>query len=101
MEIIEAQQKVDELIKNYGGYWTELSMLAHLTEETGELSKAMNIKFGQKKKKHENDGGQIPEELADVLFTTLAIANQLNINLDNEFSIKIKKDWEKCKGVYG
>jgi NTP pyrophosphatase (non-canonical NTP hydrolase) len=43
MEIIQAQQKTDELIKNYGGYWTELSMLAHLVEEVGELSKTMNL----------------------------------------------------------
>ena len=100
MEIQEAQQKTDELIKIYGGYWEPLSMLARLTEEVGELSRSMNIKFGGKKSKFIGDGKDIDEELADVMFTTLAISNKLNINLDNEFQDKIKKDFEKCKEVY-
>lgn len=43
MEIINAQKKVHELIEHYGGYWEPLSMMARITEETGELSRAMNI----------------------------------------------------------
>ena len=100
MEIQNAQNKVDELIKVYGGYWEPLSMLARLTEEVGELSRAMNIKFGQKKSKSSQDGKAINEELADVMFTTLAISNQLNINLDIEFNNKLEKDFKKCKEVY-
>ena len=100
MEIKEAQNKVDELIMHYGGYWKELSMLARLTEEVGELSRAMNIQFGQKKSKFEGDGKELNEELADTLFTILALANQLNINIDKELESKLKKDFEKCKGVY-
>ena len=76
MKIQEAQQKTDELIKIYGGYWEPLSMLARLTEEVGELSRAMNIKFGGKKSKSDSDGREIEEELADVFFTISAIANK-------------------------
>jgi len=100
MEIQEAQQKTDELIKVYGGYWEPLSMLARLTEEVGELSRCMNIEFGQKKSKFEGDGKQMNEELADVMFTTLAIANKLKIDIDAEFSNKLEKDFKKCKEVY-
>jgi len=100
MEIKEAQKKVDEQIKLYGGYWAELSMLARLVEEVGELSRSMNIKFGGKKSKFDGDGRETEKEMSDVLFTLLAIANKLNIDLDREFSSKINKDIEKCKGVY-
>jgi NTP pyrophosphatase (non-canonical NTP hydrolase) len=100
MEIKLAQNKVDELINAYGGYWEPLSMLARLTEEVGELSRAMNIKFGGKKRKFEGDGKEINEELADVMFTTLALSNQIGIDLDIEFNNKLEKDFEKCKEVY-
>jgi NTP pyrophosphatase (non-canonical NTP hydrolase) len=97
MEIKEAQQKTDELIKHYGDYWEPLSMLARATEEVGELSRAMNIKYGGKKSKGSQDGRQIGEELSDVLFTILAIANSEKIDLTKEFEAKIKKDYEKAK----
>lgn len=100
MEIKEAQKDVDKLIMTYGGYWEPLSMYARLVEEVGELGRNMNIAFGQKKSKSKDEGNKIEEELADVLFTTLAIANQLKIDIDMEFNLKIKKDFEKCKGVY-
>ncbi len=100
MEIQEAQEKVDELIKNYGGYWEPLSMYARLVEEVGELGRAMNIKYGGKKAKFNGDGKNTEEELSDVLFTILAIANKLDVNLDKEFNDKIKKDFIKCKEVY-
>ena len=100
MELKQAQIKVDELIKTYGGYWEPLSMYARLVEEVGELGRTMNIKFGGKKSKSSKESNKSEEELADVLFTTLAIANKLNINLDKEFNDKLNKDFEKCKGVY-
>jgi NTP pyrophosphatase (non-canonical NTP hydrolase) len=100
MEIKESQKQVDEIIRHYGGYWEPLSMLARLTEEVGELSRAMNIQFGGKKKKFVEDGNELGEEIADVLFTTLALANATKIDASEELTKKIKKDWEKCKGVY-
>lgn len=100
MEIKQAQQKTDELIQKYGGYWQPLSQFARLVEETGELGRALNIKYGNKKSKNKGDGREISEELADVLFTLMAIANNEKIDLDIEFQDKLKKDFEKCKGVY-
>lgn len=101
MEIKDAQKKVDDLINHYGGYWSELSMLARLIEEVGELSRVMNIKFGGKKSKFEGDGTkELKEELADVGFTLLALTNTLGVDFDSALSKKIMKDYEKCRGVY-
>jgi NTP pyrophosphatase (non-canonical NTP hydrolase) len=100
MEIKTAQENVEKLILLYGDYWEPLSMLARLVEEVGELSRAMNIKYGGKKSKSKSDGREIEEELSDVLFTVLAIANSQKINIEKEFNKKIKKDYEKMNGVY-
>lgn len=100
MEISEAQKQVDEFIKSYGGYWTPLSMMARITEEVGELARAMNIKHGQKKSKFEGDGRNLEQELADVFFTTIAMANNEGIDLEKVFFEKIGLDYDKCKGVY-
>ena len=66
MKIKEAQKQVDDKIKEYGGYWEPLSMLARLTEEVGELARAMNQKYGGKKKKFESDGRDI-EEVKEIM----------------------------------
>ncbi len=100
MKIIEAQEKVDTSIKNYGGYWEPLSMLARLTEEVGELARAVNQKFGGKKKKTEDDGREIKEELADVFYTILALANYLDIDLGKELSSKMDKSDKTYKETY-
>jgi NTP pyrophosphatase (non-canonical NTP hydrolase) len=100
MEIKEAQKIVDDTIKQYGGYWEQLSMLARLTEEVGELARAINIKFGGKKSKFEGDGKEIEEEITDVLYTLLALANKLEINLDDKFSEKVEEKHERNKEVY-
>jgi NTP pyrophosphatase (non-canonical NTP hydrolase) len=100
MEIKEAQEKAEELILHYGDYWEPLSMMARITEEVGELARAMNIKYGGKKAKSTDDGRAIEKELADVLFTTLAIANSQKIDLTKVFQEKVNADFEKMKGVY-
>jgi NTP pyrophosphatase (non-canonical NTP hydrolase) len=100
MDINEAQKRVDELIQKYGGYWEPLSMLARLTEEVGELSRVMNIKYGGKKAKSSDDGRSIEKELADVIFTALAIANVEEIDLGKVLEDKIFEDDKKCSGVY-
>jgi len=101
MEIKEAQEKVDESIKRWGGYWEHLSMMARMTEEVGELARAMNIKYGGKKSKFEGDGREIEEELSDVFLTVLAIANKEGIDLSEEFISKINKSDESYSKVYG
>lgn len=100
MELKEIQKEIDEHIKKHGGYWKPLSILARLTEETGELARSINIKYGEKKKKHENDGNDIDEELADVLTTIIAMANSLDIDLESVLRKKTEKDSARNKGVY-
>ena len=100
MEISDAQKKAKELILHYGDFWEPLSMMARITEEVGELARAMNIKYGGKKSKNSNDGRNIEEELADILFTTLAISEAQGINLEAAYNNKVAADFEKMKGVY-
>jgi len=100
MEIKEAQAKAKKLILHYGDFWPPLSMMARITEEVGELARAMNIKYGGKKSKRDGDGREIEEELADILFTTLAMAEAQGIDLDKVYEEKVRKDFDKMKGVY-
>lgn len=100
MNIKEAQIDVDEKIKQYRGYWSELSMYARLVEEVGELGRALNIKYGEKKKKFENDGKELPDEIGDVFFTLLAVCNKLDINLEKVFLEKNKKSHDVSKRLY-
>lgn len=100
MEIKDAQKEVDEKIREYGGYWEPLSMFARLAEEVGEVGRAMNVEFGGKRKKSEEDGKELPEEISDVLFTLLAICNSLNIDLEKEFISKNLKSHDKYKEIY-
>ncbi len=100
MEIKEAQEKVDKRIQKLGGYWQPLSMLARITEEMGELARAINIKHGEKKSKYSGDGREVEKELADVEFTLLAIANRCGVNLENALEKKMKEDSEIDKQTY-
>jgi NTP pyrophosphatase (non-canonical NTP hydrolase) len=100
MEIIKAQEKVDKYIQNFGGYWSELSMLARLVEEVGELSRSMNIKYGDKKSKYDGDGRELEKELADVLFTVLAIANKTEVNAGKVLLNKIGEQSQRDEGIY-
>ena len=100
MEIKEAQKKVDETIKQYGGYWESLSMMARLTEEVGELARALNLKYGGKRSKFDGDGREIEDELADVLYTALAIANKEGIDMAEIFIRKMTQSHNKYKEVY-
>ena len=100
MEIREAQEKAKKLILHYGDFWAPLSMMARISEEVGELARAMNIKYGGKKSKGDSDGREIEEELADILFTTLAMAEAQGIDLGKVYEDKVKADFEKMKGVY-
>ena len=100
MEVNEAQEKVDITIKEYGGYWEPLSMLARLSEEVGELARAINIKYGGKKGKSKDEERDIKDELADVFYTVLALSNKFEIDLDEALNKKIEKSHEKLKEVY-
>ena len=90
MSIQQLQQQVDEWIKQYGvRYFNELTNMAILTEEVGEVARIMARKYGEQSFK-ESDNSDLGEELADVLFVVLCIANQTKINLQESFDYKIK-----------
>ena len=89
MSIQQLQQQVDEWIKQYGvRYFDELTNMAILTEEVGEVARIMARKYGEQSFK-EVDNSDLGEELADVLFVVLCIANQTKINLLESFDIKM------------
>lgn len=81
MTIEEAQKKVDEWIKNVGvRYFNELTNMTILTEEVGELARVMARKFGEQSFKA-GEVENLEEEVADVLWVLICIANQTNIDL--------------------
>ena len=82
----EAQRQVDEWISQFEeGYWPPLANLARLMEEVGELARLVNHRFGTKLKKPEEDDQDLAEELADVLFVILCMANEQGIDLEEAF----------------
>lgn len=101
MEIKELQQRVDEWIHTYGvRYFSELTNMAILTEEVGELARVMARRFGdQSFKAGEKDN--IADEIADVLWALICIANQTGIDLEQameqNFEKKTTRDRERHK----
>ncbi len=82
MELSEAQARVDAWISRFEeGYWSPLANLARLIEEVGELARIVNHRFGPKTKKPEEVDQDLGEELADILFVLLVIANERRIDL--------------------
>lgn len=87
-----AQAEVDEWISQFeAGYWKPHSNLARLVEEVGELAREINHQFGEKPKKSSEREGAIADELGDVLFVTIAMANSLGIDLDEAFANVLAK----------
>ncbi len=83
MEIYEAQQKIDAWIKQYGiRYFSELTNMAMLTEEVGEVARIIARRYGEQSEKESDKNKDLGDELADVLFVLMCIANQTGINLD-------------------
>ncbi|WP_416826721.1 nucleotide pyrophosphohydrolase [Ectobacillus polymachus] len=79
----EMQQEVDAYIGQFKeGYFSPLAMTARLTEELGELAREVNHYYGEKPKKNTEKEGTIEEELADLLFVVICMANSLHIDLE-------------------
>ena len=91
MEIARLQRTIDTWIQENGGYWDEMSLLARLTEEVGELAREYNHRFGAKKKKGSEAPAALEEELADVLWIVLCMANQQGIDLEAAFARTMEK----------
>ena len=80
------QKSVDDWIENFTpGYFQPLQMIARLTEELGELSRAVSYRFGEKKPKPGEKPGDVPDELCDLIFVAICLANSMKIDLDAEW----------------
>lgn len=91
MRMREMQEAVDAWVKDNGGYWDEMVMIARLAEEVGELSREYLHRFGPKPKKPGEKEGDIGEELADVLWIAICMANQQGIDLEAAFQGTVDK----------
>jgi len=96
----EAQQKVDEWIKTYGiRYFSELTNLGILMEEVGEVSRIMVRRYGDQSSKESDLGKDLGDELADVLWVLLCLANQTGVDLtsalEKNFEKKTARDSER------
>ena len=97
MTIKEAQEAVDQWIKSYGvRYFSELTNMAVLTEEVGELARVMARKYGdQSFKPGEKDN--LGDEMADVLWVLICLANQTGVDLTEEFKKNLEKKTQRDK----
>ena len=95
LTIIEAQQLVDQWIKQYGvRYFSELTNMAILTEEVGELARVMARTYGDQGFKT-GEKANIGDEMADILWVLLCLANQTGINLEEEFRKNLEKKTQR------
>ena len=91
MEITTLQNQVDEWIKTIGvRYFNELTNMAMLTEEVGEVARIIARRYGEQSEKESDKSKDLGEELADVLFVTLCLANQTGTDLQSAFDKKMK-----------
>ena len=92
MTIEQAQKQVDDWIQKYGvRYFNELTNMAILTEEVGEVARIISRKYGEQSFKESESEKQLANELADVLWVLICIANQTNVNLTDAFERNIQK----------
>lgn len=92
MEIQEAQKLVDDWIKTVGvRYFSELTNLAILMEEVGELSRLMVRKYGEQSFKESDKGRDLQDEMADVLWVLICLANQTGVDLTEAFEKNLIK----------
>ena len=97
MTIEEAQKTVDEWIKTYGvRYFSELTNMAVLTEEVGEMARVMARRYGDQSFK-DGEKDNLADEIADVLWVLLCIANQTGTNLTEAFEKNLHKKTERDK----
>ncbi|NNJ89099.1 MAG: nucleotide pyrophosphohydrolase [Eudoraea sp.] len=100
MNIKNAQNEVDQWIKAHGvRYFNELTNMAQLTEEVGEVARIIARRYGEQSEKPSDRDKDLGEELADVLFVVLCLANQTGIDLqasfDKKLELKTKRDHQR------
>jgi NTP pyrophosphatase (non-canonical NTP hydrolase) len=103
MTIEQAQQVVDAWIKEHGvRYFNELTNMAMLTEEVGEVARIIARRYGEQSEKESDKAKDLGDEMADVLFVLICLANQTGVNLtealERNLSKKTTRDSERHKG---
>lgn len=100
MSLKTAQKQVDDWIKAHGvRYFNELTNMAQLTEEVGEVARIIARRYGEQSEKESDKNKDLGEELADVMFVVLCLANQTGVNLEEAFdkkmNLKSKRDHDR------
>jgi NTP pyrophosphatase (non-canonical NTP hydrolase) len=96
MTIEEAQKQVDEWIKTYGvRYFSELTNMVILTEEVGELARVIARTYGEQSFKKSDEKANLADEMADVLWVLICLANQTGINLTEAFDKNMQKKTDR------
>ena len=96
MNIKDAQESVDQWIKTHGvRYFNELTNMAQLTEEVGEVARIISRRYGEQSEKPSDKDKDLGEELADVMFVVLCLANQTGVDLSKAFFNKLKLKTER------
>ena len=92
MEFKEAQKKVDQWIKEHGvRYFNELTNMAQLTEEVGEVARIIARRYGEQSEKESDKDKDLGDEMADVLFVLICLANQTGVDLEKAFAKNLEK----------
>ena len=98
MKISQAQKTVDQWIKKYGvRYFNELTNTAILMEEVGEVARIMARKYGEQSNKKSDKEKDLADEMADVLFVLICLANQCNIDLEKALKKNLEKKTKRDK----
>jgi NTP pyrophosphatase (non-canonical NTP hydrolase) len=100
MNLKNSQQEVDNWIKEHGvRYFNELTNMAQLTEEVGEVARIIARRYGEQSEKESDKNKDLGEELADVVFVVFCIANQTGVDLqaafDKKMDLKTKRDHDR------
>ena len=100
MNIKDSQKAVDDWIQKHGvRYFNELTNMAQLTEEVGEVARIIARRYGEQSEKESDKAKDLGEELADVVFVVLCLANQTGVDLqeafDRKLDIKTKRDHDR------
>lgn len=96
MTVEEAQARVDAWIKEYGvRYFDELTNLSLLMEEVGEVARIMSRRYGEQSEKESDKAKMLDDELADVLFVLICIANQTGVDLTKAFEKNLMKKTQR------
>jgi NTP pyrophosphatase (non-canonical NTP hydrolase) len=96
MTLNQAQEQVDQWIKKYGvRYFNELTNMAMLTEEVGEVARIIARRYGEQSEKESDKNKDLGDEMADVLFVLICLANQTGVNLQEALERNLEKKTQR------